>query len=64
VFSLPSRLQRQLLATNIGMTQTDMIFNYITTNTTTIDQIRDAYNAGRIIDFVEVYRDAFALIKK
>ena len=64
VFSLPSRLQRQLLATNIGATQVDMIFNYLTTNTTTIDQIREAYNAGRIIDYIEVYRDAFALISK
>jgi hypothetical protein len=62
VFSLTSRLQRQLLATNIGATQVDMIFNYITANTTTIDQIREAYSSGRIVDFIEVYRDAFALV--
>ena len=62
VFSLSSQLYRQLLATNIGATQVDMIFNYITTNTTTIAQIRDAYNAGRIIDYIEVYRDAYALM--
>jgi len=64
VFSLSNQLHRQLLATNIGATQVDMIFNYITTNTTTIAQIKEAYNAGRIIDYIEVYRDAFALMSR
>jgi len=64
VFSLSSQLSRQLLATNIGATQVDMIFNYITTNTTAIDQIKEAYNAGRIVDYIEVYRDALALMSR
>jgi hypothetical protein len=63
VFSLTSQLQRQLLDTNIGSTQVDMIFSYITANTTTIAQIKDAYNSGKIGDYVEAYRDAYALVK-
>ncbi|MCL2443574.1 MAG: hypothetical protein FWD13_08965 [Treponema sp.] len=62
VFSFTSQLQRQLLDTNIGGTQVDMIFNYITTNTTTISQIKEAYRSGRIIDYIEIYRDALALV--
>ena len=64
VFSLTSQLQRQLLDTNIGSTQVDMIFNYITTNTTSIAQIREAYNSGRISDYIEVYRDAYDLVSR
>jgi hypothetical protein len=62
VFSLTNQLQRQLLDTNIGSTQVDMIFSYITTNTTTVAQIRDAYNSGKINDYIEAYRDAYALV--
>ncbi|MDR2701674.1 MAG: hypothetical protein LBB72_04515, partial [Spirochaetaceae bacterium] len=64
VFSFSEQLQRQLLDTNIGSTQTDMIFSYITTNTTTIVQIKEAYTNGRIGDYIETYRDAYALVSK
>jgi hypothetical protein len=62
VFSLTSQLQRQLMNTNIGSTQVDLIFNYITTNTTTVNQIREAYDLGRISDYIEAYRDAYELM--
>jgi hypothetical protein len=62
VFSLTEQLQRQLMDTNIGNTQVDMIFSYITTNTTTIDQIKEAYSSGKISAYVEAYRDAYALV--
>ncbi|MCL2804631.1 MAG: hypothetical protein FWD26_01660 [Treponema sp.] len=64
VFSLTSRLQRQLLATNIGATQVDMIFTYITAGAATIAQIKDSYNSGRITDYIEVYRDAYDGVKR
>jgi hypothetical protein len=64
VFSLTDQLQRQLLDTNIGGTQVDMIFSYITTNTVTIAQIKEAYNNGKIDDYVEAYRDAYALVSE
>ena len=64
VFSFTTQLQRQLDNINLGRTQVDMIFNYITTNTTTIAQIREAYNAGRIVDYIEIYRDAYALMSR
>jgi hypothetical protein len=64
VFSLTEQLQRQLLDTNVGSTQVDMIFSYITTNTVTIAQIREAYNNGRIGDYIEAYRDAYAMVYK
>ena len=64
VFSLTDQLQRQLLDTNIGSAQVDLVFSYITTNTTTIAQIREAYANGRIGDYIEAYRDAYALVSK
>jgi hypothetical protein len=64
VFSLTDQLQRQLMDTNIGSTQADLIFSYLTTNTVTIAQIKDAYQSGRIEDYVAAYRDAYALVSK
>jgi hypothetical protein len=64
VFSLTTRLQRQLRNTNIGSTQVDMIFSYLTTQTTTIDQIKEAYDKGRIADFIDIYRDALDLVRR
>jgi hypothetical protein len=64
VFSLTEQLQRQLMDTNIGSTQADMIFSYITTNTVSIDRIKDAYASGKIGDYIEAYRDAYALVSK
>ncbi|MCL2128253.1 MAG: hypothetical protein FWH38_08360, partial [Treponema sp.] len=64
VFSLTEQLQRQLLDTNIGSTQVDLIFSYLTTNTTTIDQIKSAYANGKISDYIEAYRDAYGLVAK
>jgi hypothetical protein len=62
VFSLNEQLGRQILDTNIGTTQVDLIFSYITTNTTSLGQIKDAYTAGKINDYIQVYRDAYALV--
>ena len=62
VFSLTNQLQRQLLDTNIGSTQVDMIFNYLTTQTTTIEQIKTAYTSGKISDYIEAYRDAYDMV--
>jgi hypothetical protein len=62
VFSLTEQLRRQILDTNIGSTQVDLIFSYLTTNTTGISQIKDAYTSGRIDDYIQAYRDAYALV--
>jgi hypothetical protein len=62
VFSMTEQLQRQLLDTNIGSTQVDLIFSYFTTNTVTVARIKDAYANGRIGDYIEAYRDAYSLI--
>lgn len=64
VFSLTEQLQRQLMDTNIGSTQVDMIFSYITTNTVSIAQIKDAYASGKIGDYIEAYRDAYDLVSR
>ncbi|GHV92650.1 hypothetical protein AGMMS50268_31530 [Spirochaetia bacterium] len=64
VFSLTEQLQRQVLDTNIGSTQVDLIFSYITTNTTGIDQIKQAYASGKIDAYIQAYRDAYALVSK
>jgi len=64
VFSLTSQLQRQLLDTNIGATQVDMIFSYLTTSTTTIARIKEAYASGKISDYIEAYRDAYELVSR
>jgi hypothetical protein len=62
VFSLTQQQQRQLLDTNIGTTQTDLLFSYITTSTTSLRQIKDAYVSGKIDTYIETYRDAYALV--
>ena len=64
VFSLTNQLQRQLLDTNIGSTQVDMIFNYLTTQTTTIEQIKTSYANGKISDYIEAYRDAYDMVSR
>ncbi|MDR1788270.1 MAG: hypothetical protein LBR16_07465 [Treponema sp.] len=62
VFSMTERLQRQLLDTNISETQTDKIFSYITTNSTTIDDIKTDYRNGKIGLYVLAHRDAYAMM--
>ena len=62
VFSFTEQMRRKLLNTNIGETQTDMIFSYIAGGNVTIDQIKNAYTQGRIDDFIEAYRDAYDLV--
>jgi hypothetical protein len=62
VFSLTEQLQRQILDTNIGSTQVDLIFSYITTNTTSIAQIKEAYASGKIDAYIQAYRDAYAMV--
>jgi hypothetical protein len=64
VFSLTEQQQRQLLDTNIGNTQVDLIFNYITTNTASIQQIKDAYASGKVDAYVQIYRDAYEAMAK
>ena len=64
VFSFSPRLQRQLQGTNIGSGQIDMIFSFITTGGPSPEQIREAFNNGRVNDFVRIHRDAFALMAR
>jgi len=64
VFSFDSRLQRQLQGTNVGESQTDMLFSFITTGTPSPQQIREAYTNGRGDDFLRIHRDAFAMMRK
>jgi hypothetical protein len=64
VFSLTEQLQRQILDTNIGGTQVDLIFNYITTSTTSIADIKNAYASGKIDAYIQAYRDAYAMVSK
>jgi hypothetical protein len=62
VFSLDSRLQRQLEMTNVGSTQVDMIFNYLTTGSPSITQIKEAYVNARVDDYIEIHRRAYAMM--
>jgi len=64
VFSLNDQLQRQLLDTNIGNSQAELIFSYITTDTTSIAQIKEAYANGKIDAYIQVYRDAYDEVYK
>ncbi|MCL2231546.1 MAG: hypothetical protein FWB99_00540 [Treponema sp.] len=61
-FSFNSRLQRQLEMTNIGATQTDMIFSFVTTGSPSPQEIRESFVNGRVDDFVRVHREAFAMM--
>jgi hypothetical protein len=64
VFSLTEQQQRQLLDANIGVTQVDLIFSYITTGATSIADIKKAYADGKIDAYIQVYRDAYAMVAK
>ncbi|MDR3335049.1 MAG: hypothetical protein LBT13_09230 [Treponema sp.] len=64
VFSLTEQQQRQLLDTNIGSTQVDLIFNYITTSTVNVQQIKDAYKNGKVDAYIQIYRDAYEAMAK
>jgi hypothetical protein len=64
VFSFTEQQLRQLLDTNIGSTQVDLIFNYITTNATTVQQIKDSYKNGKADAYIQAYRDAYAAVSK
>jgi hypothetical protein len=62
VFSLSLRLQRQMEMTNIGNTQVDMLFNYLTTGSPTPQQIREAFNHARAEDYLDIHRRAFVMM--
>ena len=62
IFSLDSRLQRQLEMTNINNTQVDLIFNYLTTGSPTLQQIREAYKNAKVDDYIEIHRKAYNMM--
>jgi hypothetical protein len=64
VFSFTEQQLRQVLDTNIGATQVDLIFNYITTNAATVQQIKDAYKNGKVDAYIQTYRDAYSAVSK
>ena len=64
VFSMTEQQRRQVLDTKIGDTQVEMIYSYITTNNTTIKDIKDSYVNGKVDSYIEAYRDSYALMSK
>jgi hypothetical protein len=67
VFSMTTQQIRQLRDTNIGDSQVNLIFSFLTTNsaeTPTIERIRQEFANGRIDDFVQIHREAFAMLNR